>query len=1330
MRKLLLFLLLLLSASFVNAQKEFWGTGNPLGPGIYQGYEEYSNPGGWIYKTDSIGENIQILHQFDNTSNDGSLPNTSLIQATNGNLYGTTIKGGDSVQGVLFEYDLAADTFKVRAQLGMLSGSYGMLGYYYKLIEVHPGLLLGNAMGGSVFAYNYITDSLYKFSEAPTYHSDDIIPVNTHPALLNLFKSSNGNLYVAQLGVENNCPPFKTAISKINQNSGTYSILYTKNDCTPNTGFFYHSDFIEKNGELYSIASGGVNSGGIIYSFDMANNSFQKKYDLPQGDSNGYPTSIIKASNNLLYGTTVKDIGSGGFLFEYDLTSNQFQKLYDFQNNNNHLSFEENGKLYGTTSKGVFMYDIASDSFSLVSPVPNFGSNPMIEICRKPFFKYSDTTHFELCEGSHFDLDLKCNNADSIVWKRNGGVVPTFQTSKISFDSITAAQSGTWQAEMINECGSTLSPVFQIAVNSVLPSTITSVISPDSLIEICPLDSTVLNGNNGGVWSTGENTSSITVSTPGTYQIINTNSCGLFYSNKVTIDTIFIPRPVISTNTSSYLCKYDSIVLTSSIPGMWNTGDTGTSIKISAEPDNPYYLWSQNQCRTDTSNILSLASSTFYPYEPKPEITNPQDSITICSSDSVLLTSNINSNYNSYSYAWIRFDGTYNYPAGPNNSTNNVPSIYAKQEGAYFLRQNSPCGKYYYSDTVTISIDNPITLQPIYRTYKQGNITLCEGDTVKVFTYDNDGIWNTGSSSDTINATQNGDYYYTFSNSCGLYSSDTISLNFVENNVDLTLPISSICVASGDTSIVLTGGSPAGYYGGQAVVADTFKTSLANYGPNEIIYTSGNMSCTFTKTATITIDTLVPNKPPFYYGVIGSGSSTAVLPGEVITLCNNQNIILAVDPWLIGHWNTGSTSTNLIAPSAGKYYFTAENGCGSATSDTLTINNADSINISFNMANTLFCKNDSSIVLNNVLPIGGTFSGNGIIGNQFDPTVAGVGNHTITYTATDSLGCSGTATNVVSVTDTPNKPSVHYQIDGTSSPVVAQPGETVSLCNNQNITIFVDSSLTGNWNTGLNSTVLSNPSTGEYYFTVQNSCGSSNSDTLTINNADSIPISFIMANTSFCENDSSIVLSNVLPIGGTFSGNGIIGNQFDPTVAGVGNHTITYTATDSLGCSGTATSEVSVAVTPNQPIISQNNDSLIINSNYFAYQWINCANDSVILGATSSYFLPFQDGLYAVEVRNSNGCIRQSSCFNYTTVGIEKMENDNFIKVYPIPATEKVVIETKMEIEKISIYNELGQFISSQKLANSIDISIFSRGIYFLKIKTNNGSYFKKIIKE
>jgi hypothetical protein len=135
---------------------------------------------------------------------------------------------------------------------------------------------------------------------------------------------------------------------------------------------------------------------------------------------------------------------------------------------------------------------------------------------------------------------------------------------------------------------------------------------------------------------------------------------------------------------------------------------------------------------------------------------------------------------------------------------------------------------------------------------------------------------------------------------------------------------------------------------------------------------------------------------------------------------------------------------------------------------------------------------DGAVVTLVATPAGGTFTGNGITGDQFDPAIAGIGIHTITYTFSDGNGCENSAT----------------------------------------IDIVVNS----------------------------------------------LPVITIDPIGPFCSNDDVITLT-ATPVGGTFNGLGITGNQFDPTVAGPGSHVITYTYDDG-NCIGTGSITIEVNPAP------------------------------------------------------------------------------------------------------------------------------------------------------
>jgi len=131
---------------------------------------------------------------------------------------------------------------------------------------------------------------------------------------------------------------------------------------------------------------------------------------------------------------------------------------------------------------------------------------------------------------------------------------------------------------------------------------------------------------------------------------------------------------------------------------------------------------------------------------------------------------------------------------------------------------------------------------------------------------------------------------------------------------------------------------------------------------------------------------------------------------------------------------------------------------------------------------------------------------------------------------------------------------------------------------------------------------------------------------------------------SVCENTGPFLLSGGAPTGGTYSGPGISGGTFNPAIAGLGIHTISYNYSDVTGCSGTATEAITVnplptaAITPAGPLSICGTGSVTLSANTgagYSYQWY--LNNAIIPGATSSQFIVNSVGSYKVQV-TLNGC--------------------------------------------------------------------------------------------
>ncbi len=68
--------------------------------------------------------------------------------------------------------------------------------------------------------------------------------------------------------------------------------------------------------------------------------------------------------------------------------------------------------------------------------------------------------------------------------------------------------------------------------------------------------------------------------------------------------------------------------------------------------------------------------------------------------------------------------------------------------------------------------------------------------------------------------------------------------------------------------------------------------------------------------------------------------------------------------------------------------------------------------------------------------------------------------------------------------------------------------------------------------------------------------------------------------------------------------------------------------------------------------------------------------------------------------------------------------------ISPNPATNFIHVKTELTIDAIHIYNNLGQLVLSNKSSNTVVISSLDKGVYFMKITSdNNHILFKKFIK-
>lgn len=205
-------------------------------------------------------------------------------------------------------------------------------------------------------------------------------------------------------------------------------------------------------------------------------------------------------------------------------------------------------------------------------------------------------------------------------------------------------------------------------------------------------------------------------------------------------------------------------------------------------------------------------------------------------------------------------------------------------------------------------------------------------------------------------------------------------------------------------------------------------------------------------------------------------------------------------------------------------------------------------------------------------------------------------------------------------------------------------------------------------------------------------------------------------------------------------GNGTTSTENLPTpVYSVnGNYTITQIVTNNF-CSDTLLLSVDVIACPTA--------DFDFTANGLNVQFTNTSTNSVLVFwningvnySSSNPTVTFPSaGNYTVvlTVYNQNSCIgeitRAIAVTEAEIINSIKPNNERYLNIYPIPASNYIFIESNENrpIESIKIIDLNGKLVLDYySNSKEIDISNISKGIYILRIKIEDEIYFKKIIK-
>jgi PKD repeat protein len=427
-----------------------------------------------------------------------------------------------------------------------------------------------------------------------------------------------------------------------------------------------------------------------------------------------------------------------------------------------------------------------------------------------------------------------------------------------------------------------------------------------------------------------------------------------------------------------------------------------------------------------------------------------------------------------------------------------------------------------------------------------------------------------------FNATQAGGignytltYTYTNANSCTNTEDLIVAISFGDTVVAGVQD--TVCVD--ESQFALTGYSPlGGIWSGTGIIDAAngiFDPATAGVGTYTLSYTYGTGTCQKTATKIIIV-----------------GAVPVVNAGNNQTVClNDPAFNLAGYSPLGGIWtgigvsNTGTfdpTTAGIGVHTLTYTYINPFTNCDAFDTKTIAVNGLPIVTVPNNL---VYCDNPNSITLTGYSPAGGLWSGAGIIDGTngiFNSTQAGgIGTYTLLYTYTNANGCSNTGNVVVDV------------IYGDT--VVAGP--SISLCLDAGLTTLTGfSPAGGTWSgtgivdatNGIFDPVASGVGTHIITYSYgSGTCLKTVSNTVVVH---PLPIVSAGNDVATCINSSEFVLSGQSPTGGIWTGigvtNGMVGT-FNPAIAGVGTHILTYTYTNpTTGCLASDTKLVTINPLP------------------------------------------------------------------------------------------------------------------------------------------------------
>ena len=174
------------------------------------------------------------------------------------------------------------------------------------------------------------------------------------------------------------------------------------------------------------------------------------------------------------------------------------------------------------------------------------------------------------------------------------------------------------------------------------------------------------------------------------------------------------------------------------------------------------------------------------------------------------------------------------------------------------------------------------------------------------------------------------------------------------------------------------------------------------------------------------------------------------------------------------------------------------------------------------------------------------------------------------------------------------------------------------------------------------------------------------------------------------------------------------------------------TLTASTGCDSIVVLNMYV---PAQPAVTLSGSNILVTGTYHSYQWL--LNDTAIQGATGQQYVAQSNGNYKVAVTGIRSCEDTSITVVVRTLGINTLDEDARIDLYPNPTTGELKISLSglpdgpvvirlTDVFGRQVVADIHETISGNY--NSVmHLDQLPAGVYFISVQTGSENYIRQV---